>query len=208
MTDSRVTLSDQLITFRFKIPSRASTLTKAATMRKSQVERPYRYPLIVPNPMSALRGVNKEGDPSVRCLDNTGPRVYLICEFDLPVDPGEPETTDTAFVRWALLAGKTVPDISAALIGYLAQAMPLVAVVDSGRRSLHGWFYVGDCVEADVRRFMRLAVSLGADQHTYTRCQFVRMPGGVRFGADSSSATLQHVHYFNAAHCAPPADQS
>ena len=181
---------------------------RAETRRKSELERLYRYPLIVPNPMSARHGINQQGERSARCLDNTGPRIYLICEFDLPVDLGGPETIDKAFVRTAQLDGTTIKDISAALIGYLGRAMPLVAVVDSGNKSLHGWFNVEDCVEADIRRFMRLAVRIGADPHTYVRCQFVRMPGGVRLADDSSSATCQEVHYFDAAHCAAAPDQS
>ena len=38
--------------------------------------------LIVPSPMSAVTGLTKDGKQSEHCLNNTGPRRFLICEFD------------------------------------------------------------------------------------------------------------------------------
>jgi hypothetical protein len=180
----------------------------AETHRKSDIEKPYRYQLVVPNPMSAPWGVNKDGKRSARCLDNTGPRAYLICEFDLPVDCESPPTIqpprtmlDWAFVRWATSQGKTVADICASLIRYLASALPLVAVVDSGGKSLHGWFNVTATPEADIQRFMAIAIRLGADPATFVRCQFVRMPGGVRLREDGQTSSFQQVIYFDADSC-------
>jgi hypothetical protein len=37
---------------------------------------------IVPSPMSAIRGKTKNGRDSMRCLANTGPRRFLVVEFD------------------------------------------------------------------------------------------------------------------------------
>jgi hypothetical protein len=46
---------------------------------------------IVPSPMTALTGINKRGKISTRCLDNTGPRVYLVIECDIkPKGPWGP----------------------------------------------------------------------------------------------------------------------
>jgi len=180
----------------------------AETRRKSYIEKPYRYQLVVPNPMSAPWGVNQDGKRSVRCLDNTGPRVYLICEFDLPIDFESPPTIqspramiDRAFVRWATSQGKTITDICASLIRYLASALPLVAVVDSGGKSLHGWFNVMATSEVDLQCFMAIAIRLGADPATFVRCQFVRMPGGVRLRDDGQTASFQQVIYFDADSC-------
>ncbi|MBI2928378.1 MAG: hypothetical protein HYY24_22140 [Verrucomicrobia bacterium] len=112
---------------------------------------------IVPNPMSALTGTTKEGKESAHALSNTGPRRFLVCEFD---------------------TGTT--DQHAALLLHLATFAPLVCVVHSGGKSLHGWFYVHSQPEERILRFMRYAVSLGADPATWTRSQFVRMPDGTR----------------------------
>jgi hypothetical protein len=113
--------------------------------------------LIVPSPMSAITGHTKDGRESKHTLNNTGTRRFLICEFD----------TGTA-------------DTHAALLIHLAGFAPLICVVHSGGKSLHGWFFVAGQPENKVQKFFRYAVSLGADHATWTRSQFVRMPDGTR----------------------------
>jgi hypothetical protein len=113
--------------------------------------------LIVPSPMSALLGVTKEGTESKHTLDNTGPRRFLICEFD----------------------SGTV-DEQAALLRHLGTITPLILAVHSGGKSLHGWFDVHEEPEPKVEKFFRYAVSLGADPKMWTRSQFARMPDGTR----------------------------
>jgi hypothetical protein len=117
---------------------------------------------IVPSPMSALMGRKKNPKPgesewSAHTLDNTGTRRFLICEFD----------TGT-------------PDDHAALLLHLGTFAPLICVVHSGGKSLHGWFFVAGQPEIKVQKFFRYAVSLGADHMTWTLSQFVRMPDGTR----------------------------
>ena len=113
---------------------------------------------IVPSPMIAEEGRKKDSEElSVRCLDNTGPRRFLVIEFDQG-------TTDT----------------HAAVLWHLARMAPLVLAVHSGGKSLHGWFACSGEDEDKLRKFMRYAAALGADPATWTRCQFVRMPDGRR----------------------------
>jgi hypothetical protein len=112
---------------------------------------------IVPSPMTARNGLTKEGKESAHALSNTGARRFLICEFD----------TGT-------------PDEHAALLMHLGTFAPLVCVVHSGGKSLHGWFFVAGQPDEKVNRYFRYAVSLGADRATWTRSQFVRMPDGTR----------------------------
>lgn len=130
--------------------------------------------LIVPSPMSALTGINQEGEVSVRCLDNTAPRRYLIVEQD---------------------SGPM--DTQAAVIMHLATMAPLVLVVHSGGKSLHSWFVCGDQPEGALLRFFRYGVTLGADRATWTRCQLVRMPDGTR--CKDGEKKRQAVLYFNPA---------
>jgi hypothetical protein len=114
--------------------------------------------LIVPSPMSALKGARKsDGKLSGHTLDNTGPRHYLVTEFD---------------------SGSQ--DEQAALIWRLKGYAPLVAVVHSGGKSLHAWWHCQGVDTAVVHRFFAFAVSLGADPTTWTRSQFVRLPEGWR----------------------------
>ena len=114
-------------------------------------------PFIVPSPMLRPVGLTKEGKPSPRCLDNTGPRRFLVVEFD-----------------------RGFPDDHAAILLHLAERAPLALVVHSGGKSLHGWFYCKDCDRESLESFSTYAVKLDADPATFTPCQFVRMPGGLR----------------------------
>jgi hypothetical protein len=112
---------------------------------------------IVPSPMTAPIGLTQAGRLSAHTLANTGPRRFLVCEFD----------------------SGTV-DEQAALLLHLAERGPMVMALHSGGKSLHGWFCVAGQPEDRVRHFFRYAVSLGADRATWTRSQFVRMPDGAR----------------------------
>jgi hypothetical protein len=129
--------------------------------------------LIVPSPMSAATGLTQKGEESKHSLNNTGTRRFLVVEFD----------TGT-------------PDHHAALLLHLGTFAPLVCAVHSGGKSLHGWFYVHGQPDAKVKKFFRYAVSLGADDATWTRSQFVRMPDGTRVKEDGKTAR-QTVYFVN-----------
>jgi hypothetical protein len=125
--------------------------------------------LIVPSPMSAPTGQTQDGKESEHSLDNTGPRRFLVLEQD----------------------GGTVDEQSAVLL-HLAERAPLVLAVHSGSKSIHGWFMAAGQPEERLQRFMRYAVSVGADRATWTRSQFVRMPGGTR-----DNGKPQTIYFFN-----------
>lgn len=116
-----------------------------------------KYPLIVPSPMTGETGLTKSGRESFHSLDNTGPRRFLIIEAD----------------RGNL-------DQQAAVIGHLGSYAPLAAVVFSGSKSLHGWFVCKGTSEDTLLRFIKYAVSLGADKRMWLRSQFCRLPDGCR----------------------------
>jgi hypothetical protein len=124
---------------------------------------------IVPSPMTALVGTTRNGRESKHALSNTGERRFLVCDFD---------------------AGTI--DEHAAILLHLAGYAPLVCAVFSGRKSLHGWFYVQSQPEEKVLKLFRYAVSLGADPMTWRRSQFVRLPDGMR-----SSGERQTVFFLN-----------
>jgi hypothetical protein len=125
--------------------------------------------LIVPSPMTARIGLTQEGKQSAHALSITGRRRYLVIEFD----HGD-------------------VDEHAALLLYLAARAPLAIVVHSGNKSLHGWFYCAGQAEERLHRFMRYAVSLGADPATWCRSQFVRMPDGT-----NANRKRQTLYFFN-----------
>jgi hypothetical protein len=127
---------------------------------------------IVPSPMVAESGLNQSGKPSSRCLKNTGARRYLVIEFD-----------------------EATPDEQSAFHVHLSRRFLLAAIVYSGGKSLHGWYYVHGRSESEIEAFMRYAVRLGADRHTLVRCQPVRMPGGMR--RDGFSSVRQEILFLN-----------
>jgi len=131
--------------------------------------------LIVPSPMSAPTGINQDGNVSTRCLDNTGPRRFIVVEFD-----------------------SGTSDAQAALLLHLGQFAPLVLALHSGSESLHGWFYVEGQAEQEVRRFFSYAVSLGADKSAWPPCQMMRMPDGLRDNGNRQTVFLFNPRSFPA----------
>jgi hypothetical protein len=151
-----------------------------ATRPRSQWQRRLRdLQFLVPSPMSRELGLTQEGKESAHTLDNTGPRRFLVVEFDF-----SPEASTALGIH--------IQDLCAALIFQLWRVAPLTLVVHSGGKSLHAWFYCLNEREQDLERFMRYAVSLGADPHTWLRSQFVRMPDGTR-----SNGKRQTAYFFD-----------
>lgn len=141
--------------------------------------------LLVPSPMSSQVGRTKRGKLSCHTLENTGPRAFVIIEFD----------------RGSL-------DQQAAILWHLAGYAPMALVVYSGSKSCHGWFYCASQPEDKVARFFDYACSLGADKALWTRSQFSRMPDGRRSDDKTNDALFaagiqnvpvgrQAVLYFN-----------
>jgi hypothetical protein len=83
-------------------------------------------------------------------------------------------------------------DEQAGVLLHLAQRTPLAIAVHSGSKSIHGWFFCAGQPEETLQKFMRYAVSLGADQAMWTRSQFARLPGGRR-----DTGEWQTVYFFN-----------
>jgi hypothetical protein len=107
-----------------------------------------RLPLIVPNPMTKITGNTKEGRPSEHTLEATGTRVWQVLEFDFSKfarDGVTPTEWKPLLEAWENV-GITVADACAALLLELASFAPLVLVVSSGGKSLHGWFRIKEAL--------------------------------------------------------------
>src|SRR5262249_46977489 len=153
--------------------------------RESWRGRLHERALLVPSPMSFQVGLTKRGKLSCHTLENTGPRTFLVIEFD----------------QGSL-------DQQAAILWHLAGYAPMALVVFSGSKSCHGWFFCVDQPEDKVARFFDYACSLGADKALWTPSQFVRMPDGRRSDDKTNDALCaagiqnvpvgrQAVLYFN-----------
>lgn len=166
----------------------------ARTAPRGKWRNVHLFGLIVPSPMRALTGKRKDGKPSVRCLDNTGPRRFLVVEFDFTGRGGSASEDALILARLAAeVPSRTAPDLCAALLLHLiGMGAPLALAVHSGGKSIHGWFPVHGRAEADLRCFFACACRLGADPATWTACQLVRLPEGTR-----ANGTPQKVLYFN-----------
>ena len=114
---------------------------------------------IVANPMVDTIGRTQEGKLSFRCHGNaTRSRNYQVVEFD-----------------------RGTPEQQAGILSSLhSEDVPLVLVVWSGGKSMHGWFDVRDLEETEKQTFFGEAVRLGADASLWDQCKLVRMPGGRR----------------------------
>lgn len=145
--------------------------------------------------MNAIRGRTDDGTGpwSEHSLQNTGPRQYLVLEFDfIECAADGTDTIWAPLLRGWASDGITVQDACAALLMHLAKCAPLLLIVFSGGKSLHGWFPCAGADERQLRLWMADAVKLGACTSTWTRSQFIRMPDGTRENGDRQS-----IEYFN-----------
>jgi hypothetical protein len=149
---------------------------------------------IVPSPMTARSGFAQNGRRSDRCLNNVGARRFLVIEYDMTL---KSEFWGPLIQSWEK-KGISVFDAQASLLADLAANLdlraPLACVVYSGNKSLQGWYYVSRFEDERVLPFFRRAVGLGADRATWTRCQLVRLPGGLR-----ENGRRQEIVYLNPA---------
>ena len=138
---------------------------------KEQLDK---YQYIVPSPMSGPKGRNFRGELKTRTKNNTGPRRYLVLDFD-----------------------SGTLDQQAALIWHLKEYAPLCMTLFTGNKGLHAWFNVHKCPEEDVLRFFQYSVSLWADKLLWRRYQMARLPDGLRGGAKGKPVARQSVFYLN-----------
>lgn len=162
--------------------------------REREAWQRFKPPLqfIVPSPMSAKEGVTKEGKPSPKTNANTGPRRFLVIEFDFK--PAASATDARLAAIGARHGLHHTRDLCACLLRHLATMAPLALVVWSGGKSLQGWFPVIGQPEQVPRDLFRRACLIGADRATWTPSQFIRVPYGQR-----DNGKIQAPIYFNPA---------
>lgn len=146
-------------------PERTST-DKRGRFRGLEAGLPY----MVPNAMSAERGMTKDGRISNRCLSNVGPRSRIVVEYD----------------------SGSLDEQAALHLHFRENHVPLRMVVFSGSKSLHGWFDVSALSPREINQIRRYAAYLGADRATFSPIQLVRTPNARRDGK-----VLQAVQYLS-----------
>jgi hypothetical protein len=154
------------------------------------------FALIVANPMLHPSGRTRAGKMSQHTLEATAARVYLPieCDFNRYDNDGEPAVFCSLVEAWEQ-DGISTLDACAAILWYLSLYLPLVLIVHSGGKSLHGWFAAFDRdQDTELWPFMQKAYALGADHVTWSRSQFVRLPDGRR-----QNGAPQPTFYFDPA---------
>jgi len=126
---------------------------------------------IVPNPMIKRTGKTKTGKESQKCLENASPTFkFMVVECD------EIENKDEQME----------------ILTHLGRYAPLVMIVDSGGKSLHGWFDVQELTPTEQIAHANLAIKLGGDKSAFETERYFRMPYGKR----RSNGNLQKVIHF------------
>ena len=158
--------------------------------------RAHVFEQIVPSPMRDQYGQTVDGHPSQHSLDGTGPRLFLVTEFDfVPVNNKREPTIWAPLIKRCQDKGRSVLDMNAALAAHLRELAPLWMVVYSGGKSLQSWFPCKDTDDCTLREwYAGEALALGACRSTWCRSQFVRMPDGTR-----DDGRQQSVEYFDPA---------
>lgn len=125
------------------------------------------------NPLKDAAGVLKEREDgsvcrSVRCLANISRRLYIVVEFDSH-DMG----TQLRIHAW------------------LSLFLPLLLLVHSGRRSVHGWYYVPGMSDEEVQALFSFLKLLGVDGACKDASRLTRLPGAVRQDRDAHGTITQ-----------------
>jgi len=152
--------------------------------------------LLVPVPASFIWHYAQDGHRSTRCNAMfPTPRLYLVIEFDFSVKSrdGKEETRWAALIRGWEQKGISTRQACSALIRHLSLYAPLVLIVWSAGKSLHTWFNVSTASEKEQHAFMDYSCAVGADPATWTKCQLVRLPMGIR----GDNKVRQTVEYFD-----------
>jgi hypothetical protein len=161
----------------------------------------YAHEQVVPSPMKAQFGRTADGRLSEHTLDGTGPRIFLVAEFDFArLTPRGKPTIWVPLLDRCEAAGLTVLDINAALLAHLALDRPLWMTVFSGSKSLQGWFPCCGVREDTLYDwFHGVAKPIGTCNSTWCKSQFVRCPDGTRAPNREGKSVRQSIEYFNPA---------
>jgi hypothetical protein len=155
--------------------------------------------LLVPSPMLCPFGFTQNGRVSAHAKSAVGVRKFLAveCDFAEKSRNGKQDTPLAPLIRILARDGISVFDMCAAVLAFASQFSPLAMIVDSGRRSLHGWFPCAGIKEEILHEFFTQCCRLGADHRTWLTSQFVRMPNGLRYFENGAQPRRQKVVFFN-----------
>lgn len=122
-------------------------------------------PHIIPNPMSGLEGLTKDGKPSFRCDNTIRTYRYGIVEFD--------NLSREAQIRF-----------------WSAVKMPIYALIDSAGKSVHAWLDIQKLVKVETfeqwmteikgHLYDQILTPMGVDSQCSNPARLSRLPGHFR----------------------------
>jgi hypothetical protein len=130
---------------------------------------------VCPNPLRSRNGGKTQSN--IRELH------FMIPEWDLSDDADDLRPIAILYKEMRVELSLSAFDFGAILLRHLEvqfPQIPLRLVVNSGNKSLHGWFDVRDITGEEVERFSEYALSLGCDNLISDPSHWVRMPNGTR----------------------------
>lgn len=145
------------------------------------------WELMVPNPLAGFGAETSIGSFSPRAKSNIKERRFIVieCDFDRQQHPEIFTYLDDKKLK--------VHDLCATILVHLSKTAPAAMAVNSGNKSIHGWFPVQGATRRVQYEFFRSACALGADPHMAQPNQWTRFPNGFR----SESRERQTVEYLN-----------
>lgn len=142
---------------------------------------------IVPNPMKGPSGKTATGKESPRAKSNVLERRFIVieCDFDIENHP--------AVFRVISEMRISVQDVCTTILTKLSETARPAMAVNSGGKSIHGWFPVLGASRRAQIEFFRDACLLGADPQMAHTNQWTRFPTGIR----ENNNAVQAVEYFD-----------
>ena len=120
------------------------------------------------------------GSLGYRNLNNVSHRKYMVLECDGIA--GQGDRTEEVIERFS------------GFCAYMAEHAPLVAIIDSGNKSLHHWFDVQDLTEDEFNAAASLAITYGADKSIGNKSALVRF---LNDNASDTTRSPQRLIYWN-----------
>jgi hypothetical protein len=119
-----------------------------------------KHPHIIPNPLTGLEGHTKSGTPSLRADNCVMAFKYAVVEFD-----DMPREDQIGF--------------------WLSIHLPVVALIDSGGKSIHGWVKVDAPDRAAWEKYVEgklfpMLTTIGCDPSCRNEARLSRLPGHFR----------------------------
>lgn len=142
---------------------------------------------IVPNPMKGVEAKTSTGKLSPRAKSNVLERRFIVIECDFTIE-NHPD-----LFRVMKELHFTSQDVCTTVLAKLSETARPAIAVNSGSKSIHGWFPVLGASRRAQIEFFRDACELGADPQMAHTNQWTRFPTGIREG----SGAVQTVEYFD-----------